>query len=308
MIARRPEVIRHAATLGLAAGLLYGIGTNAPAQHTPDPYNIVGEYNNQYEPYMYASYPTSPGSVPNQNRLNTPPPASRTANSFQSFMESDDDSLGERGQPGATRRSGPGVPYYRAYQHLDDKPNRTYRPNSEIDDAFYSNQKQRDKKYFEALREQDPRKRAQMLRDYALDNMRSSREASAGRTNLDRDRESGRNREREPVRDRFSSGGSALDSDDPEADEVRRPSTAAPPARRGGESRLAPPPPPSGRGSIGNAPTGFGGARPTRSFGTTTPARPGTSAPNTSEVLKRSQLLDRARRGTAPNVPSSPPR
>ena len=75
----RRSALRWQLTRGLATAWAQG--------HTPDPYNIVGEYNNQYEPYMYADYPTTPGMQPNQARLEGRS-GTRNANSFQSFLDS----------------------------------------------------------------------------------------------------------------------------------------------------------------------------------------------------------------------------
>ncbi len=53
----------------VAIALVFSAVPSVRAQHTPDPYNIVGEYNLGYESYMYANYPNSIGFSPNQGRL-----------------------------------------------------------------------------------------------------------------------------------------------------------------------------------------------------------------------------------------------
>jgi hypothetical protein len=172
MNARHPESTRHAAILGLAVGLALGFGLlcggQARAQgHTPDPYNIVGEYNRQYEPFMYATYPNTPGSQPNQDRLETRSGV-RNANQFQNFLESPDEEGEDLSRPTAPRQAGPGVPYYRANRQFDQEFQRNYRPNKIADQSFYAGQQQRNDKYFQALRETDPKKRVQLLREYNL--------------------------------------------------------------------------------------------------------------------------------------------
>ena len=66
MIARR----RVSAQFSLALLLIVGLAATACGQgFTPDPYNIVGEFNRQYAPYMYATTPDTPGMLPNQDRM-----------------------------------------------------------------------------------------------------------------------------------------------------------------------------------------------------------------------------------------------
>ena len=193
----------------------------ARAQHTPDPYNIVGEYNSQYEPYMYAELPDRPRHrSPNQGRLDGRSGV-RNANSFQNFLDSDGDEPGDFGRSAAAPAVGPGTPYYRAYRRFDQEFQRTYRPNEAADRSYYNDQEKRNDKYFQALREPDPRKRSQLLRDYNLDNMRAARDLSSGRNAAETDRE--------PARDRFSPAGPSLYPDEPDE---REPSTAARPRPR----------------------------------------------------------------------------
>ena len=86
MMARRPAINWRTVALGLMAGAGLGLGGSVSGQHTPDPYNIVGEYNSQYEPYMYATYPTVAGTQPNQGRLEGRP-GLRNSNTLQSFLD-----------------------------------------------------------------------------------------------------------------------------------------------------------------------------------------------------------------------------
>lgn len=193
MMARRPGQFRRAATLGLAGvGLAIVFGGRAVAQHTPDPYNIVGEYNRQYEPYMYA---IAPNTGPYQGALSRSA-GNRNANRFQSYLDGEGDDgidAGRLAPPGVSR---PGVPYYRANRRFDHQFKREYRPNENADRSYYDDQQQRNEKYFQALGETDARKRSQLLREYNLENLRSARSLSSGRNPI------GRGEGREPDRDR----------------------------------------------------------------------------------------------------------
>ncbi len=286
MNAQRPVTIWHAATLVFAAGLATSFPNKAQAQHTPDPYNIVGEYNNQYEPYMFATNPSMPGTLPNQAALNGRS-GSRNANNFQRYLE-DDEAPNDLPRSSITHQSGPGTPYYRAYRQFDDDFQRTYRPNELADKSYYSGQQKLNEKYFQALRETDPRKRAQLLREYNLENVRAARELSTGRGGLDRDREASR--------DRFNPG---AEGDDPDRPTARRPATSAPLSRRP-SSGPAPVPSPATRGRTGSSLPNSSRA-PSR-----TGAAPGASSSlSPSTVLERSERLDRATRATAPSVAPS---
>lgn len=151
------------------------LGNNQPVTaqgHTPDPYNIVGEYNSQYEPYLYATEPTEDGTLPNQNIRD--PRSARSRSSSESINGLDDlegNSL-EPAEPSTSRRrAGAGTPYYRAA--LDE--DRTGRTNQQADDSYFANQRKRSEEYFKAMSVKDPKKRARMLRELNLENIRVSR-------------------------------------------------------------------------------------------------------------------------------------
>ena len=290
----------------LAVVILLQVAPAATARgqgHTPDPYNIVGEYNRQYEPYMYATVPTMPGVLPNQDRLQ-PRSGVRGANRFQSALDGDDDGGGmEPDRFAPARLSGPGVPYYRANRQYDREFQRNYRPNELADRSFYSNQQQRNDKYFQALRETDARKRGQLLREYNLENVRAARSLSAGRTISERDRD------RELNRDKFGPGGLPLAPDD---------EPATPPARRASPRSVAPSRLPNNGTSAPAAPNARGASRtaprlgmPSAPSSPSTPrARPSGTRPasgSASDVLERSELLDRARASVAPGSAAPAP-
>jgi hypothetical protein len=156
---------------------------------TPDPYNIVGEGNAQYAPFMYAVQPTAGSMFPNQDRLLQDHAGYRYANRFQSFMEGLN-GPGLEGDLGPGGRAGLGTPYYRANRRYDRDFDRLYRPNRDADATYYSSQEARNTKYFEAMQEKDPQKRARLLREYNLENLRAARNLSLNRPAPER--ESGR--------------------------------------------------------------------------------------------------------------------
>jgi hypothetical protein len=160
----------------LSAAVAVWPGSTARAQgHTPDPYNIVGDYNIQYEPYVYATQPTPNSFFPGQARMMQDRAGNRAANRFQSFVDSLDGFEPEPDVAPPLRRGGMGTPYYRAYRRYDEDFQRVYRPNEAVDRAFYSEQQQRNQKYFDAINAKDPRKRAQLLREYNIENLRAAR-------------------------------------------------------------------------------------------------------------------------------------
>lgn len=276
--------IRSAVLFGLLTSLLGPTGREAKAQgYTADPYNIVGEYNSQYEPFMYATQPTDNGVFPNQSRM-MERNGVRAANRFQSFSDSLDGAEPNDAPAGALRRSGAGTPYYRAFRQFDQDFDRLYRPNKDADSTFYNGLNQRNQKYFEAMRETDPRKRSQLLRDYNLDNMKAARGLSNNRNT--------------PERDRATASSTAATGSSPTG-------SAASLTTPGGRRTSSPLP------ALPNRPRASSSPRPLgRAPGATTRANDGASP---ADVLKRSELLERANRLTAPRpsstrTPAPPPR
>src|SRR3954462_12810071 len=176
---RRPTLSRKAFVLAMSLLIVPAIAPRASAQHTPDPYNIVGEYNLGYQDSMYAAYPNGIGFSPNQGVLQG---QSRSgvarANQFQSYLD------GLEGRSGTSLgRGGGGIePYYRAHRQYDDVFNRIYSPNEAADKTYYADQDQRTKKYLEYLKESDPKKRAQLYREYNKERLRSARDFGSGST------------------------------------------------------------------------------------------------------------------------------
>jgi len=188
MIALRPVISVAARLLVLAPATLFcfGLATPAAAQHTMDPYNIVGEYNNQYQPYFYPSYPNSGSLFPNQDRVQERA-GNRSANQFRQYLDGIEESdLGDsETRRGSSRfMGGAGTPYYKANRQYDKQFGRVYQPNRMADQDFDRQQKQSSDKYFKAMAEKDPKKRAQLLRDYNMDSLRTARRLSGGRNAL----------------------------------------------------------------------------------------------------------------------------
>jgi len=216
VIMRRPELFRPAVALGLALLIAPGLTPTARAQHTPDPYNIVGEYNLDYQTSMYPTYPNGIGFSPNQGVLQSRQATSR-ANQFQNYIEELDgvDSGSDTFNPSSRGRGGI-QPYYRAHRQFDEAFNRVYSPNEAADKTYYTDQETRTKKYLEYLKESDPKKRAQLFREYNRLSLRAARDFGSGST-----------------RAAYRGGGDASErSATSESSPVRRPSSVLPPSSR----------------------------------------------------------------------------
>jgi len=142
---------------------------------TADPYK---PYNQQYEQFVYPTYPSSAGITPNQGILEQNS-RGRAYGDFQSAVEADlnrdfDQDLGRRG------RSGTGVPYYSAYRQYDEQFGRVYQPNKTSDELYYKDQQKRHATYLAYLREKDPKKRAELYRAYTNASRKASRDLDIG--------------------------------------------------------------------------------------------------------------------------------
>ncbi|WP_406696091.1 hypothetical protein V5E97_34370 [Singulisphaera sp. Ch08] len=170
MSVERSKNFRRVVNVGLFFLTPMGWAGQATAQgHTADPYK---PYNQQYEQFVYPSFPSGYGLTPNQNLLQ--PGGYGAANQFQRFMESEIGPADEFGT--GRRRTGPGVPYYSAYRQYDKEYNRVYQPNQASDKDFYHDQRSRHEKYIAYLKERDPRKRAELYRAYTKDSSKVSRD------------------------------------------------------------------------------------------------------------------------------------
>ena len=197
MSANRPvrSSTPRASSLGLALGLTLsfvltsGSGRPARAQILMDPYNGVGLYQRQYMPYIYPMTPEPGSFFPNQGRLQER--GTESPNQFRrDLADMEESDLGEPGYGSfnprregvSSRSSGPGVPYYRAYRQYDQRFQREYRPNYEADAGYLRDRDKQNEQYFRALREEDPKMRAKLLRQFSMERLQSSRQLSSGRT------------------------------------------------------------------------------------------------------------------------------
>jgi hypothetical protein len=145
------------------AGLLLSLWIPAVVQgqlYGPDPYNGTGDYNAGFIPYTVPVYPNGSMYVPGQGNL-AGPAGLRRANQYQKFIEDlDGVGTGESGLYGGPSRRGRGTSPYRT-----ERPDQ-YVPNRAADAAFNKLQEDRSRVYFEAMREQNPQKRARLLEQY----------------------------------------------------------------------------------------------------------------------------------------------
>lgn len=146
--------------------------------YTPDPYR---PYNGMYDPFVFSTFPNGLGYTPNQDVLTNGSGITR-ANQFQSYLNQLDGFGTEEQREGYLRRGRAGVPYYQAFRQYDAEYNRVYRPNAEADKSYNDSQKRRHEKYLSYLKETNPRKRAQLYREYAQESLRASRALDVPRT------------------------------------------------------------------------------------------------------------------------------
>jgi hypothetical protein len=134
-------------------GAVVVCGSTARGQVTGGINDVYDPWNSMYRQFIYPTAPPN-GALPNQARLGyfqgrTP---------YNPYAPFDPNSPFDAGG----RPAGRGVPYFDAFRRYDDEFNRNYVPNR--GDSFYTDQAARERKYFEALRERDPVKRAEALK------------------------------------------------------------------------------------------------------------------------------------------------
>jgi hypothetical protein len=147
----------------------------------PDPFR---PYNSQYDPFIY---PVAPGPTDfgyNRGGVN----GIRGANQFEAYLNSlQSANLGiGAGASGAGLRGGIGNPYFQANRAYDREYNRIYQPNKEADARFETDQSKVTSLYFEYLRERDPKKRAELFREYTLARRRATADLAAPRATATR--------------------------------------------------------------------------------------------------------------------------
>jgi hypothetical protein len=135
-------------------------------------------FRNPFDQYTYPRGATALGEAQRggfQAGMGT-----RAANQFQGYL----DELSGAGRQ-STERYGIGVPYYRSAvdPSFDPKGKREYQPNREADRTYEQSQELITRKYLAYFAERDPKKRAQLLRDYDRARDQVARALSAHRTN-----------------------------------------------------------------------------------------------------------------------------
>jgi hypothetical protein len=220
---------------------LFSIASTALGQgNTFNPYGNSGyaDYR-EFGNAMVSNNPALPGQSILNNRALIGRPR---ANSFQDYTN-ELDAMGS--DPAANSRAATSnMPYYMAYERLNQDPSRVYRPNREADQGFYERQRKRDQDYLKALAEKDPVKRAKLLRqveqssiDRPASGSRSgaTKSATAPKPNLSGTPSTARSsapaERRRPAPSPFAN------------ETMRRPGATRAPSPSAGRSSTAPPPP-----------------------------------------------------------------
>jgi len=300
MAPNRPRFSSHCAVAGLVLLATLVAAPRAWSQHTPDPYNYVGEYNRGYEPYMFPSLPNEQGFVPGEAAL-MGRAGILQSNQFQSYLQGLDGSEGV----------GVSNPYYQAYRQYDRDFGRTYAPNQEADRSYYEDLKIRHEKirkyqeaarekYADYVRESDPTRRARLYREYLDLDQRSALESGALRGGPTQS-------------DRTGSSASMLNARSAAETRPRTPTpspgTAPTPAPRGstrGGSSTS-----SSRPGVapGLAPRRYAAPPPLPGGSDFLESSPRSSQATPSDTLRRSELMERAKPEATPGTtrPSAPP-
>jgi hypothetical protein len=293
---RYPSIIGSASGLvaKLVPALLVLGGMTAPGLARaqgfgPDPYR---PYNSQYDPFVY---PVAPGPLDYGQGQNLNRSGLRGANQFDSYLNS-------IASPGVRNPAADlGSPYYRgANRAIEPGGRMDYRPNRDVDAKFASDQEMVSDLYFKYLREKDPRKRADLFRQYNQARSRMGRDLASPRTNGPRTGTATRPPRRGVA---AAAGGSGS------ADGAERGMTARSGSARRADS--APPPVPSGRvrtragADDGDVPAAGPAPPPIPRS-----SRRGSSAAGgvlPSDVLDRAERSRGGPRVRAPRAPAIPP-
>jgi hypothetical protein len=178
MVSSRKRRLR---SLLIGLGILAApVGASTGWAQSIDPFR---PFNSQYDAYRYPIGPATP-----EGGQSAPMSLSgvRGANQFQNYLNE----IQGAGRDGVGR-SGIGIPYYRSAvdPRFDPKGDREYRPNRETDRTFEQTQAEITDKYFAFFTEKDPKKRAELLRDFNGARSRVTRALSARRESPERFRE-----------------------------------------------------------------------------------------------------------------------
>ncbi|MBV8311191.1 MAG: hypothetical protein JO344_12480, partial [Planctomycetaceae bacterium] len=218
--------------------LLFGVllATAARGQgFGPDPFQ---PYNSQYAPFIT---PVAPGPM-DYGYNNGLARGVRGANQFANYL----DSLQTSAAGARAGGTGVGTPYYQANRAYDREFGRIYQPNKVADQQFETSQASVNQLYFEYLREKDPKKRAEIFRNYNRARSRADRELVSPR-GVPGAQPGTRSTRREGRAIRSEDATEATDRDllappPPAASDTMR--SRARTARSGADSSLGPPPSP----------------------------------------------------------------
>jgi hypothetical protein len=245
----------------------------------PDPFR---PYNAQYDPF---TYPTGADPAASAEMAGS---GVRGANQFQNYLNE----LQGAGRQGA-EKYGIGLPYYRSAidPRFDPKGDREYRPNKRTERSFEQTQELITQKYFAYFTETDPKKRADLLRDYNQLRSKLSRALSTRRGNPTRILEAATRAVSE--RRTTPEAGGRAEASPAAADSKPRSSLIPRPAFPGLRSRLSDVP----------------GVGDSRSIPPPPPLLPGDSIRGNSGRRSPSDVLNRSRRfSPGDRAPSSPSR
>jgi hypothetical protein len=140
----------------------------------PDPFQ---PYNSQFAPFVY---PVAPGPLDYGHNFGPANIGVRGANQFESYLNSLR-GFGGTSRMGVGSGSGAGTPYFRANRAYDKQFDRIYQPNREADAKFDTNQETVTEKYFRYLREKDPKRRAELFREYTRARNLADRQLASSR-------------------------------------------------------------------------------------------------------------------------------
>jgi hypothetical protein len=198
-------------------------------------------YNSQYDAYTFPMA-TPDGVGPGGVRM-----GNRGANEFQGYL----DELAGSSRQG-TERYGIGLPYYRSAVDatFDPKGKREYRPNGRANQTYEQSQEVITQKYLAYFTEQDPKRRAELLKDYNRTRSNVSRAMSGRRGDPTRALEAATANalgdRRSTASGRRADALPATDDEKPAAPSSGRRSTRALPTdanTRAGVGAIPPPPP-----------------------------------------------------------------
>jgi hypothetical protein len=242
-------------------------------------------------PFWYPVYP-SEGFFPNQGRL-AGLAGLRQSNQFRSYIEG----LDGVADPSSRGNGSPGFPYFRSSGSYRSAHDQFYQPNAVADQDYYTKLQALNQLYYKATGEKDPRKRAQLLRDYERQRLQFSRRLGSQRRVASTARPA-------PAASAPSASAPAARARPrvpatrslPLGSVVPRSSSAATRARE----------PILGEATSRERPPALGTVPELDSNSALSPLSPLRRTPSILDSPRRNSVLDRARRATEPIVPARP--